>query len=396
LSCLHAEGGIPRAGVGEILRDHRGSLRLGPHQAKVVSSLIACRTGSLGGHLEHCRECGHRRVVYHSCRDRHCPRCGILDQALWAEVQEHNLIPAEQYFHVVFTIPKTLHPFFSRAPAAALDALFDAGAETLLEVGHDRLGARLGFTAVLHTWNQTMGRHPHLHCIVPGGGLSDDGTSWIACEENFLLPRDVLATVVRGKLLSKLEVAHDAGVFALPKGLGKDLLESASRRKWNVYLKRPLAGPQQVVQYVSRYTRKIAISNSRVLDYDGKTVRFLWRDRAHANRKRIMSLPGDEFTRRFVQHILPPRFVRIRHYGILSNRVRKESVALVHALITDNNVRPPQPRPHDDTRADACLRLFGKDPRCCPKCGQRTMVVDAVWMAGENPPMEAIILVRGP
>jgi hypothetical protein len=317
-------------------------------------------------------------MVYHSCRDRHCPRCGTLDQALWAEAQEQSLLPVP-YFHTVFTIPTSLHPFFRRAPALALELLFQATAETLLELAHRKLGVRIGFTAVLHTWTQKLLLHPHVHCLVPGGGLSDDAQQWLACDPGFFLPYDQLRTVFRGKLLSKLEAAHSDNAFALARPFGQHLLESAARQAWVIYAKPPLHGPQQVVRYVSRYTRKIAISNSRILSYDGQNVRFRWRDRAHGNRLDVLPLSGHEFARRFVLHILPPHFVRIRHYGLLANRVRAGSLARCRALVLGGETSSPAPRHEKDDRTAACLRLFGKDPTRCPACGQGRMQTREEW-----------------
>lgn len=397
MGCPHKQGGGNagrRAGVGEILADHVAALRLGPHQTRVVRALIGCRTGAFGGHLERCDTCGAREVKYHSCRDRHCPRCGVLDQALWAEAQERSLLPVV-YFHLVFTLPRVLHTFFRRAPALAYDLLFEAVSETLLELGQGLLGARLGLTAVLHTWNQQLLSHLHLHCLVPGGGLSEDGQRFVACRRSFLLPFKELRRVFRGKLLSKLEAAHAQARFGIAPTLGRHLLEAAARHRWRIYAKSPLAGPEHVVRYVSRYTRRIAISNSRIVGYDGKTVRFVWRDRAHGNRKRVLPLEAKEFCRRFVQHILPPRFVRIRHYGLLANRIREKSLARCRELIGAGQVATRKRRDRE-SRAEACLRLFGKDPRMCSVCRKGRMLREYSWAAGEQPPPFVTALVRGP
>jgi hypothetical protein len=298
-----------------------------------------------------------------------------LDQALWAEAQERSLL-AVPYFHVVFTVPPSLHPFFRRASAVALGLLFDAVAETLLEVAQRRLGARIAFTAVLHTWSQRLLYHPHIHCLVTGGGLSTDGGRWIGCHARFFLPYAALQRVFRGKLLSKLAAAHDDGAFRLERPFGRHLLESAASQRWVVYAKPPLAGPEQVLRYVSRYTRRIALSNSRIVGYDGHEVTFRWRDRAHGNAVKVLRLSGAEFARRFVLHILPPRFVRIRHYGLLSNRVRAGMLERCRALVPTAEVTPLPLRggKEKEARADACLRLFGKDPARCPACGERQMV----------------------
>ncbi|HXB56774.1 MAG TPA: IS91 family transposase [Vicinamibacteria bacterium] len=398
MGCPHGggEGGDRKPGVGEILRDHAGSLSLGRQQARVVRHLVACRTGQLGAHLEECQQCGHARLAYHSCRDRHCPRCGSLEQALWAEAQEASLLPVP-YYHAVLTVPPTLHPFFRRAPALALDLLFEAVAETLLAVARRRLQARIGFTALLHTWTQKLLYHPHVHCIVPGGGLSEDGTRWIACRPGFFVPYGVLRKVFRGKLLSKLEAAHDQNAFGIAPPLGRHLLERAACQRWVVYAKPPLAGPQQVVRYVSRYTRKIALSNSRILDYDGKEVAFRWRDRAHGNRQKILRLSGPEFARRFVLHVLPAHFVRIRHYGLLSNRVRETALAHCRELVPGGDVAPPVRRHIDkEDRAAACLRLFGKDPTRCPACGQVRMQRLYEWVPSHQLRPIAVAGARAP
>jgi hypothetical protein len=378
--CPHRgdEGEARKAGVGEILRDHAGALRLGRQQARVVHHLAACRTGALGGHVEECDECGHTRLAYHSCRDRHCPRCGVLDQALWAEAQERSLLPVP-YFHAVFTVPVSLHPLFLRAPAVAFERLFAAVSETLIEVAYQRLGARIGFTAVLHTWTQKLLYHPHLHCIVPGGGLCDDGSRWVSCRAGFFLPYAVLSRIFRGKLLSKLEAAHDEGAFDLARPFVRHLLEGAARQRWVVYAKAPLAGPEQVVRYVSRYTRRIAISDSRILGYDGDDVSFAWRDRAHGNRRKSLQLSAPEFSRRFLLHVLPRRFVRIRHYGFLSNRVREATLAHCRRLLLSGATAKPEPRHERQERSESCLRLFGKDPARCPACEAGRMVRRYEW-----------------
>ena len=399
MACTHHRGGEHKLGVGEILRDHAGSLRLGRHQARVVHHLVACRTGELGAHVEECDQCGYSRLSFHSCRDRHCPRCRTLDQALWAEARERSLLPVP-YFHTVFTVPLSLHPLFRRAPALVLGLLFDAVAETLLEVAQRRLGARIAFTAVLHTWNQKLFYHPHIHCLVTGGGLSQDGDRWIGCRPGFFLPYAVLKNVFRGKFLSKLAVAHDDNRFGIDRLLGRHLLESAARQRWVVYAKPPLAGPQQVVRYVSRYTRRIALSNSRILDYDGQAVAFRWRDRAHGNRPMTLRVAGAEFARRFVLHILPPRFVRIRHYGLLSNRVRTRMLDRCRTLVPEVDAglalpKPPTP-PQIENRADACLRLFGKDPARCPACGQSRMVRRYEWMPSGRLPPRSFAAGRSP
>jgi hypothetical protein len=319
-----------------------------------------------------------------------------LDQALWAEAQERSLLPVP-YFHAVFTVPAPLHPLFRRSPAVALGLLFDAVSETLLRVAHRRLGARIAFTVVLHTWNQRLLYHPHVHCLVTGGGLSDDGARWIGCQPGFFLPYAVLRRVFRGKLLSKLAAGLDDSRLEVERPLGRYLLEEAARQRWVVYAKAPLAGPSHVVRYVSRYTRRIALSDSRIVDYDGKEVTFRWRDRAHGNQQKVMHLRGSEFARRFVSHILPARFVRIRHYGLLANRIREAMLKRCRTLLLGNDVGPFPPRPRATAdRASACLRLFGKDPARCPVCAQGRMQLRYEWVPWRRERRLNIVAPRPP
>lgn len=376
-------GGITLAAI---LRDHLGSLRLGPQQRRVAYALLACRTGQLGGHVLVCDSCPERRYAYHSCRDRHCPHCGALDQALWAEAQQQHLLPGS-YYHVVFTIPRCLHPLFRLAPAVCFEALFAAVSQTLLEVAQSRLKARLGLLCLLHTWNQKMEYHPHLHCLATGGGLADDGARFVHCRR-FLLPLKVLREVFAGKLLGRLDAAREQGAFG--PHFAKSALLAATRQPWNIKVKRPLAGPAQVIAYFARYTRRIAISESRLRRYDGETVTFTWRDRADGNRRKLLSLPAPEFLRRFFLHVLPPRFVRIRRYGLLANRVRETALACARRALDADNIAPPPPK--NESRAAACLRLFGKDPTLCPACKQGHLVAVYEWRPTAYPVEIAAVL----
>jgi hypothetical protein len=371
-----------RIEVANVLRDHSAKLSLTTDQAWAVRALVACRTSALGGHLQACDTCGYSRPAYNSCRNRHCPKCQILKQELWAEAQESRLLPTG-YFHVVFTVPSELHPLFHREPRTCLDLLFEAVAETLSEVAWRRLEARVGFTAVLHTWTQTLLYHPHVHCIVPGGGLSGDRSAWVASDENFFLPVRVLRVVFRGKLLSKLRGVLDDGRFAIVAGRGKAMLEAASRRTWVVYAKAPMAGPGHVVRYISRYTHRIAIANSRLLAYDGNSVTFSWRDRADGNRRKKIRVEAVAFARRFLWHVLPRRLVRIRHYGLLSNRARKD-LDRCRALLAGGAVSTP-PVHDDEDWVARCRRIFGRDPLACPACESGRMIaVEAILPAAES------------
>lgn len=368
----------PRHEVAHVLRDHASGLRLTKEQARAVRDITACRTEKLGGHLEECPDCEFSRGSYNSCRNRHCPQCQILKQMLWAEAQEALLLPTA-HFQVVFTIPQQLHPFFRRVPKVCLTLLFEAVSETLLELARTNLGATIGFTAVLHTWNQLLGYHPHLHCIVPAGGLSLDGSRWVATSEHFLLPVRKLRHVFRGKLLAKIERAIRSGVIF--GDLAKDLaLLRRTPRVWNVYVKEPLAGPGHVVHYLSRYVHRIAIANSRITAYDGKNVTFRYQDRADGNTTKYRTVEGPEFAKLFLQHVLPPRFVRIRHFGILAVRRRGDLDRCRESL----HAPPPTPVRKDATWVETYERFFGSNPLLCPKCKVGILVVTRVL-----PPMRS-------
>lgn len=378
--------------IADILRDQVGVLRLNHEQGKAVAHILACRTGRLGGHVAFCNRCGARHFAYHSCRDRHCPRCGGLDQRLWAEAQLQHLLPVS-YFHVVFTLPASLRPFCARAGREkALDALFAAVSESILETAATR-GLRPGVLAVLHTWNQRQGHHPHLHCLVTGGGL---GTHGFVHRRRYLVPLKVLRPVFRGKLLQKLQVLLREGRVDVERHSGHELLRDASRRNWNIDIRRPLGGPEQVVNYFARYVRKIAISDQRLVSYDGNTVAFRYRDRADANRTKTARLDAPTFCRRFLQHVLPPRFVRIRRYGLLSNRVRKPLLERCRELLS---TQPPLLlAPPGESRSAAMRRLFGFDPDLCPNCKRGTLIVRAQWRATSMPldSVLASLLPRAP
>lgn len=364
--------------VADVLRDHVAGLHLSPEQGRAAAHILACRTGRLGGHVAVCDRCGHTHFAYHSCRDRHCPRCGSLDQALWAEAQLQHLL-AVSYFHLVFTLPASLRPFFAGlGRALALDALFAAVSETILETAARR-GLRPGVLAVLHTWTQKLTFHPHLHCLVTGGGLGPKG---FVHRRRYLLPLGVLRPVFKAKLLGRLQTLLREGSVAVGRHSGHELLRDASRREWNIDIRRPLAGAEQVVRYFARYTRRIAISDPRLVRYDGRRVVFRWRDRAHGNRKKLAQLDAPTFSRRFLQHVLPPRFVRIRRYGLLGNRVRQHLLARCRLILACD---APTPAPSGESRAQASLRIFGVDPELCPNCDKGRLVLRAEWHATRLP-----------
>ena len=376
--------------VADVLRDHVASLRLSAEQAKAAAHILACRTGRLGGHLAVCDRCGYKHFAYHSCRDRHCPRCGSLDQALWAEAQLQHLLPIS-YFHIGFTIPASLRPFFLVPDRAnAFEVLFSASSETILEVAA-RQGIRPGVLAVLHTWTQKQETHPHTHCLVTGGGLGQDG---FLHRRRYLFPIKVLRHVFKIKLLQKLRGLLKQGKLSVARYSAYQLIRDADSRTWNVDVRRPLAGPQQVVRYFARYTRRIAISDRRLVNYDGNTVTFRYRDRKDGNRVKTDTLDGPRFCRRFLSHVLPHRFVRIRRYGILSNRVRELLLQQCRDLLGAQSPHAP----NQESRSAACFRIFGVDPERCPTCHQGRLVVRATWRATRLPldAVFATLLPRAP
>jgi hypothetical protein len=334
----------PALELAEIVRRH--GHRLGDmtgEQQRILRAIASCRTAALGGHVESCDHCHYRRIAYNSCRNRHCPKCQASACARWMEDRAEELLPVE-YFHVVFTLPGTFNPLVLGNKRVVYGVLFDAVAQTLLEVAANpkRLGARIGFIGILHTWGQNLCLHPHVHCVVPGGGLSPDGSKWISCKPGFFLPVRVLSKVFRGKFIDLLKRARGKG-----KLLGADddrefnrLLDASVQHDWVVYAKPPFGGPQQVLKYLARYTHRIAISNY-----------------AHNNKPRSMTLDGAEFLRRFLLHAVPTGFMRIRHFGLLANRVRSSNLAACRQRL---NAPPPT--------GATVLNDNAKQPHSCPEC----------------------------
>ncbi len=365
--------GPVRLELADLLRQFAEELTgLTSEQASAIGKIARCRTAELGGHVHVCDQCGHVEIAYNSCRDRHCPKCQSLDQARWLAARQADLLPVE-YFHVVFTIPSSLRPVFGRNKRACYNLLFSAVSATMKEVAlnPERLGARIGFTAVLHTWSQKLGFHPHLHCVVPGGGPSLDGTRWISSRPGFFLPIRVLGNVFRGKLLSKLERAWSRGELNVSAGVPPHWLEQAAQKKWVVYSKAPFAGPKQVLAYLGQYTHRTALSNQRLVRLEGRTVTFKWRDRADGNKSKLLSLDVVAFLRRFVAHVLPKRLRRIRHYGFLANSVRRKAVARCRGLLAAEgrtDADPSDSSPAGETWQELLQRLTGIDVTCCPVC----------------------------
>ena len=365
---------VPRAAItvadfrryGDTFRAQAGAA-LSTAQRRVMTAIEQCRTAALGGHVEQCDRCGHRRVWYNSCRNRHCPTCQSLARAAWLERRRADLLPTE-YFHVVFTVPPPVAEIATQNKAVVYGLLFRAVAETLRTIAADprHLGAEIGFFAVLHTWGQTLVHHPHLHCVIPGGGLATDGSGWVACRPGFFLPVRVLSRYFRRVLLHALQDAFESRKLRFAGRLQAlndprrfaGHLRPAREAEWVVYAKRPFAGPEQVLDYLGRYTHRIAISDQRLRSLDDSCVRFRYKDyrRAGASRQKTMTLTATEFIRRMLLHVLPPGFHRIRYYGFLANRARRQKLAecrrLLHAppLPTAEHAGPPQPTTGTATR----------------------------------------------
>ncbi len=385
----------PRLDVADVIRScydeflERSGAELTPEQRRALDDLTACRTAALGGHVLGCPECGYQEISYNSCGNRHCPKCYGTAAARWTEAQAADLLDVP-YFHVVFTLPRALDPIALANPREVYGLLMRAAAETLIEVAADprHLGAEIGVLAVLHTWGQDLELHPHVHCVVPGGGLSPDGRRWVASRPGFFLPVRVLSRVFRGKFLAGLRAAFAAGrlrVGSEPGPLaGREEFErrvsEAIRTDWVVYAKEPFGGPEVVLKYLARYTHRAAISNHRLLELEDGRVRFRWKDYAHGGRWRTMTLSALEFVRRLVMHVLPSGFVRIRHYGLLANRHRREELALCRELLgaaAAGEAEDMEPTP----------RREGSDPvtptRACPVCGSGRLVLIAELPAAE-------------
>jgi Putative transposase/Transposase zinc-binding domain len=344
-------------------------------QLKAFRAVLRCRTAALGGHKDKCVDCQYEAPIsYNSCRSRCCPKCQAQARRRWLEAQQRDLLHTN-YFHVVFTVPHELNPLALTTPRRFFDLLFEASSQTLLEVAADpkRLGAEIGFLSILHTWSSNLLPHYHIHCVVPGGGLAADHRRWINTSHPlFLLPIPVLRTVFRNKFLDELRRLYRKGqldcrgpaaAFSDPAWF-EDLAAGLGKKKWFVYAKPPFGGPAHVLRYLGRYTHRMAISNHRLLAFDGERVRFRWRDYAHGNKQRIMTLDAVEFLRRFFLHVLPRGFVRIRHYGLLSNRFRKRLLPLAHELLAaEGREQLSLPPPSN------C------DLWHCPRCGRAMHVV---------------------
>ena len=367
---------------GQAFLDRHGA-SLSAARRRAIGAIGSCRTAALGGHVERCGDCGHQRVAYNSCRNRNCPKCQGLARAQWLEDRQAELLDTP-YFHMVFTVPDEIAVIAFQNQTVVYDILFRAAAETLRTIAADpvHLGAEIGFLAVLHTWGQNLLHHPHLHCLVPGGGIAPDGESWIACRPGFFLPVRVLSRMFRGLFLHYLKKAFAAGdlhFFSAHRHLHEPAafrryLAPVRGTEWVVYAKRPFAGPAQVLDYVGRYTHRVALSNNRLVSMDNGKVRFRWKDYRDGNRQKIMTLEAGEFIRRFLIHVLPDGFQRIRYYGFLGNCHRARKLALCRELLGMAPAGPAAVETTADYR-DRFEALTGRSLRECPHCHTGIMVV---------------------
>jgi hypothetical protein len=371
--------------VADIFRQHgpayRESHRLPRNHLRVMRAIEVCRTAVLGGHKDKCDHCGHLEISYNSCRNRHCPKCQTLRKERWIEARGEDLLPIE-YFHVVFTIPSELNPLISMNQRIMYDLLFRSVSETIEKLANDpeHLGATVGVIGILHTWGQNLMDHPHIHCIVTGGGLSPNGSHWVSCRKGFFIHVRVLSALFSRKFLGLLEKSFESGDLVFPGSIShlkelrafKFFKRHLYHKKWVVYCKPPFDGPKGVLQYLGRYTHRIAISNNRILTIRDGTVSFLWRDYADDNRQKTMPLQAEEFIRRFLLHVLPPRYVRIRHFGLLANRNRKDNIASCREFLGTGKIVTKE-KIRQETWQEQLLRICGIDVTICPVCQKGRM-----------------------
>jgi Putative transposase/Transposase zinc-binding domain len=369
-----------RPELADIFRSHGQSYqrthRLSASEQKVMRAVSVCRTQELGGHLKQCDTCGFEHPTYNSCRNRHCPKCQSLAKAKWLEKQTSELLPVG-YFHLVFALPHEFNRLILAHKKIGLSLLFKAVSETLLEFGQTRLKGTLGIIAVLHTWDQTLKDHFHLHCLVPAGALSSNHSRWIGARPNFLFPVTALSQVFQGKFLALLQQACDKG--KIPPANNE--IKASRQKSWVVYAKKPFGSPQTVLDYLGRYTHRVALSNERILSVQNGQVTLSYRDRKDGNRKTTIPLDAQEFIRRFLLHVLPDGFMRIRHFGFLANRSKKQALAQCRRLLKIEAALPETPK---ESAKDLLLRITGIDLSRCPSCHRGTMIVVA-----ELPPISS-------
>lgn len=389
--------------VADIFREHGYSYRqankLPRRMLKAMSAIERCRTAELGGHVDECDICGHIKISYNSCGNRHCPKCQVLAREKWLAARKRDLLPMG-YFHVVFTIPDNLNEIALRNQKEVYQILFKAASETLLELGKDPryIGADIGFIAILHTWGQNLMDHPHLHCLVPGGGLSFDGNRWLSSRQKFFIPVKVIARLFRGKFLTYFKETYaDKLVFdgkincLAQQSEFQKLLDKLYEKEWVVYCKPPFCSPEQVLEYLGRYTHRVAISNNRIVTVKNGKVTFRWRDYADGNRTKLMTVDAIEFIRRFLLHILPDNFVKIRHYGLLSNRNRNTKLKRCQEIL---GVVLDEQQTITAVRWEELLfKITGIDPCTCSSCGKGRMVTKEILYPKKHVPHVKIILV---
>lgn len=373
-------------------QNYRDNNKLPLTHHKVMKSIENCRTSVLGGHVDECDECGYTRISYNSCRNRHCPKCQTLAKERWIEDRKDDLLPV-QYFHVVFTIPDDINPMAFQNQKTVYSILFLSVSETLLELAGDKkyLGAQLGFISILHTWGQNLMHHPHIHCIVPGGGLSNC-SNWINSKKKFFIPVKVLSRKFRGKFLSYFKKAFNENslkFYGTLQNLNfqldfQSLINKLYGKEWVVYCKKPFKSAYHVVEYLGRYTHRVAISNNRIVKNENGCLTFKWRDYRDSNKEKLMTVKAEEFIRRFLTHILPNRFVKIRHYGILGSRNKRTKLILCKRLL---GVTLPVTTKEKLSAAEMMLKLTGRDINVCPCCGKGRMHLSL----GLSPPNDTMI-----
>jgi len=393
---MRAPGG---AEVADIFRQYgpqyRQSHQLPRNQRRVMGAIVDCRTSALGGHKDKCDSCDHIEISYNSCRNRHCPKCQFLKKEKWIEARAEDLLPIT-YFHVVFTMPAELKPLVLRNQKVMYDILFRSVSETLIELADDpkHLGARIGFMAILHTWGQNLMDHPHVHCVVTGGGLSDGRDRWVLCKKKFFIHVKVMSKMFKSKFLDYLKDSYTSGELLFPGVINhlkeRHAFERLRRplyyKKWVVYCKPPFNGVEGVFEYLSRYTHRIAISNNRILKVENGEVSFLWRDYADGDKVKTMTVDALEFIRRFLLHVLPDGFVKIRYYGLLANRNRKNNIILCRELLGTSKI---EAKDNDipETWQEHLLRVSGVDVTKCPVCKKgRMCTVEVLYPSRCNGP----------
>jgi Putative transposase/Transposase zinc-binding domain len=381
-ACKHAASARQSIELADIFRVcYRAYAKthcISPVQWKAARAIVQCRTAALGGHCDACLRCGYLRYRYHSCRNRNCPKCGSLAKARWLESRQQELLPTP-YYHNVFTLPHELNGLILYSEGnrrALLGLLFRSAAETLLAFGRNNLDGKLGFTLVLHTWTQQLQAHFHVHALIAGGALAEDGSNWTDAGNKFLFPVRALSRVFRGKYVNGVENLVRDNQLDLPPQLATSSAQHQllRRKAWVVYSKRPFAGPERLLDYLGRYTHRVAISNHRLLSLQDGQVEFAYRDRRDGDRKKTKKLPAEEFIHRFLKHVLPSGFMRIRHYGFLGNRTKKKSLAQCRQLLgaaTPESVKPK-------TLTEWILLWTGEDVSRCPQCGHTELVIDEI------------------